>query len=160
MLQDTSTGMLRTLERQKSLSCLMFVTYCLENLTNRWPKFWPTTSTEFLMSLNRLDQETCRVPDIKNCPFYTSRVRRFKKPRSTVPGDIFPLLVTQFADFLVVPLANIYNSITSMREWPVCWKREYATIIPKKSSPQSLTDLRNISCTLLASKIYESYIFD
>ena len=30
------------------------------------------------------------------------RVRKFRKPRSTVPGDIFPQLVTQFADFLAV----------------------------------------------------------
>ena len=32
-----------------------------------------------------------------------SRIRRFKKPRSTVPGDIFPQLVTQFAEFLAIP---------------------------------------------------------
>ena len=88
------------------------------------------------------------------------RIRRFKKPRSTVPGDIFPQLVTQFADFLAVPLANIYNCITVTRKWPRCWKREYVTVIPKNSSPQSLSDLRNISCTLLASKMYESYVLD
>ena len=89
-----------------------------------------------------------------------ARVRKFKKPRSTVPGDIFPQLVTQFADFLAVPLTDIYNCITVTREWPKCWKREYVTIIPKKSSPETLGDLRNISCTLLASKIYESYVLD
>ena len=44
-----------------------------------------------------------------------ARIRRFKKPHSTVPGDIFPQLVTQFADFLAIPLANIYNSMTSSR---------------------------------------------
>ena len=37
-----------------------------------------------------------------------SRIRRFKKTRSTVPGDIFPKLVTQFADFLAIPLADIF----------------------------------------------------
>ena len=30
----------------------------------------------------------------------------------------------------------------------------------KKTSPESLTDLRNISCTLLTSKVYESYVLD
>ena len=89
-----------------------------------------------------------------------ARVRKFKKPRSTVPGDIFPKLVTQFADFLAVPLTNIYNCITVTRQWPACWKIEYVTVIPKKSTPESLGDLRNISCTLLASKIYESYVLD
>ena len=88
------------------------------------------------------------------------RLRKFKKPKSTVPGDIFPKLVTQFADFLAVPLADIYNCNTVTKEWPRCWKREFVTIIPKKTSPDSLADLRNISCTLLASKVYESYVLD
>lgn len=30
----------------------------------------------------------------------------------------------------------------------------------KKSNPESLGDLRNISCTMLASKMYESYVLD
>ena len=89
-----------------------------------------------------------------------ARIRKFKKPRSTVPGDIFPQLVTQFSDFLAIPLTDIYNKITSSRIWPACWKNEYVTIIPKKSCPESLSDLRNISCTLLASKMYESYVLD
>ena len=89
-----------------------------------------------------------------------ARIRRFKKPKSTVPGDIFPQLVTQFADFLAPPLTDIYNCITVTRTWPTCWKKEYVTVIPKKSNPQSLSDLRNISCTLFTSKIYESYILD
>ena len=44
--------------------------------------------------------------------------------------------------------------------WPSCWKREFVTVIPKKSSPGSLGDLRNISCTMLASKIFESFVLD
>ena len=89
-----------------------------------------------------------------------ARIRRFRKPKSTVPGDIFPKLVTQFVDFLAIPLADIYNKISETRRWPKCWKREFVTIIPKKNSPESLSDLRNISCTLLASKMYESYVLD
>ena len=89
-----------------------------------------------------------------------SRIRRFRKPKSTVLGDIFPKLVTQFSDFLAIPLADIYNCITTTKQWPTCWKKEYVTIIPKKSNPENISDLRNISCTLLASKIYESYVLD
>ena len=89
-----------------------------------------------------------------------ARIRLFKKPKSTVPGDIFPKLVTQFADFLAILLTDIYNCITRTRDWPKCWKVEFVTIIPKKASPESLSDLRNISCTLLASKMYESYVLD
>ena len=89
-----------------------------------------------------------------------ARIRKFRKPKSTVPGDIFPQLVTQFSNLLAIPLTDIYNKILETRVWPVCWKKEYVTIIPKVSSPESLSDLMNISCTLLASKMYESYMFD
>lgn len=33
---------------------------------------------------------------------------------------------------------------------------QFVTVIPMKSSPQDLGDMRNISCTLLARKVFES----
>ena len=33
-------------------------------------------------------------------------------------------------------------------------------MIPKKNNPESLSDLRNISCTMLVSKMYESFVLD
>ena len=80
------------------------------------------------------------------------------KKSGMVDGDIFPQLVKSCADSLAVPLANIFNTITSTSVWPISWKRELVTVIPKKSMPQSFADLRNISCTKLFSKIYESYV--
>lgn len=38
------------------------------------------------------------------------------------------------------------------------WKNEFVTIIPKCSSPSEIGELRNISCTMLVSKIYKSYV--
>ena len=99
------------------------------------------------------------LPELKEYQV-SARIRKFRKPKSTVPGDIFPQLVTQFADFLALPLTNIYNKITESKVWPKCWKKEFVTIIPKVTNPESVSDLRNISCTLLASKIYESYVLD
>ena len=81
-----------------------------------------------------------------------------KKPRSMVEGDIFPKLVSLCARSLSVPLASIFNTITETMVWPIAWKREIVTIIPKKSIPSSFADLRNISCTRLFSKVYESYV--
>ena len=75
-----------------------------------------------------------------------------------VDGDIFPQLVTLFADQLAIPLTSIYNSITASSIWPVIWKKEFVTVIPKTSIPRSFADLRNISCTMLASKVHESYV--
>ena len=77
-----------------------------------------------------------------------------------VPGDIFPSLVTELSDFLAIPLTDIYNEITRSRIWPSCWKKEFVTVIPKIPTPESLADLRNISCTMLSSKVYESYVLD
>ena len=82
----------------------------------------------------------------------------FKKPKSMVPGDIFPALVNRVAPWISSPLADIYNCITNTHVWPSNWKVEFVTPIPKKSLPQSPNDLRNISCTKLFSKVYESYI--
>ena len=87
-------------------------------------------------------------------------MRHFRKPKSMVTGDIFPHLLTRHSDFLAIPLCSIYNSISSTYIWPRQWKIEYVTVILKVRLPQDLGDLRNISCTKLASKIYESYVLD
>ena len=75
-----------------------------------------------------------------------------------VRGDIFPSLLNECAGALAVPLTSIYNEILSTYKWPVEWKIEYVTTIPKKKMPESFSDLRNISCTMLVSKVFESYV--
>ena len=55
------------------------------------------------------------------CKFEVAkRIKSFRKPKSMVPGDVFPSLVTKFADFLALPLTNIFNEISSTYVWPVC----------------------------------------
>ena len=39
------------------------------------------------------------------------RVKAFKKPDSMVLTDVFPKLVTDYADVLAIPLTSIYNEI-------------------------------------------------
>ena len=63
-------------------------------------------------------------------------LKHFKKPKSMVRGDIFPQLVTLFADQLAVPLTDIYNTITDTFIWPKVWKHEFVTVIPKTTIPQ------------------------
>ena len=84
------------------------------------------------------------------------RIHAFKKPKSMVKGDIFPGLMDRYATLLAIPLTHIYNEITVTQIWPTIWKQEFVTVIPKCRSPTGLGDLRNISCTMLASKIYEN----
>ena len=82
-----------------------------------------------------------------------TRLKLFKEPRGIVGGDIFPILVTKHHQELAVPLANIYNEVSSSGVGPSSWKTEFVTPIPKALHPQSANDLRNISCTMLISKV-------
>lgn len=84
-----------------------------------------------------------------------ARLRLFKKPRGIVGGDIFPALVTKHSTELSVPLTSIYNAVSSSGIWPAEWKTEYVTLIPK-----SANNLWNISCTMLMSKVYESFVLN
>ena len=86
------------------------------------------------------------------------RLTQFKKPKSMVKHDIFPALVNNAAQYLAGPLTHIFNTISATSVWPLRWKEEFVTPIPKKSVPQNLNDLRNISCTALFSKVYESFV--
>ena len=85
-------------------------------------------------------------------------LRSFKKPRSQVRGDIAPKLVTQNSDILAIPLTAIYNNVLQGKEWPILWKLETVTVIPKTTSPNELKELRNLSCTPLFSKVLESFV--
>ena len=42
--------------------------------------------------------------------------------------------------------------------WPVSWKTEHLTIIPKNANPADLSECRNISCTSAFSKILEGQV--
>ena len=86
------------------------------------------------------------------------KLKTAKKPKSMVQGDVFPVLVTECAGSIAVPLTDIFNSILETFVWPISWKREYVTVIPKKNIPESLSDLRNISCTQLFSKVFEGVV--
>ena len=77
-----------------------------------------------------------------------------------VKHDIFPNLVSGAASRLAAPLAHVYNTMISSLTWPLSWKEEFVTPIPKKAVPESMNDLRNISCTALFSKVFESFILD
>ena len=91
-------------------------------------------------------------------PFQVAdRIKSFKKPKSKIKGDIFPSMATAMSDILALPLTDIYNTITTTLQWPDVWKLEIVTVIPKKSDATNFDDLRNISCALLVSKIYESF---
>ena len=88
------------------------------------------------------------------------RIGKAKKPKSSIPGDIAPALVSKYADLLAVPLKKIFNHVLGNADWPKVWKKEHITVIPKTSRPDGLAECRNISCTNFWSKLLESVLLD
>ena len=104
----------------------------------------PTTYERFLPRLTMEQVQT--------------RLRKAKKPKSMVEGDSFPRLINRCSPYIALSLADIFNTILETSVWPIAWKRKYVSVIPKKSLPSSLSELRNISCTKFFSKVFEGYV--
>ena len=110
-----------------------------------------------------LEIKDCMPGGIDNCPALheiASRLRRFKKPKSRVRGDIFRQLVAPLADVLAIPLHIIFQKAYQEGIWPEVWRTETVTVIPKTSRPTGLNQLRNLSCTPLFSKVLESFVLE
>ena len=115
---------------------------------------------EIATYFNSISQEYPPLPDPekewdKNLPDYieayeiSSRLRNFRKPKSTVKGDINPKLVTEFCDLLAIPLHYIFNQTLHALSWPELWKSETVHAIPKNAAPSDVSEPRNLSCTPL-----------
>ena len=68
--------------------------------------------------------------------------------------------MNEFADVLSPVLSSIINAVNCTFSWPAIWKRVEDTIIPKRDSPETFDDCRNISCTSIFSKLCEAYMLD
>ena len=90
----------------------------------------------------------------------SAHLRSFKKPKSTVAGDVFPKCVSTYHDILAIPLTKIFNTIIATKRWPQTWKLETTTVIPKTSTASTYGECRNLSCTPLFSKVMESFLMD
>ena len=88
------------------------------------------------------------------------RLKKTKKPKGTVPGDIPPKALSAVQHLLTEPLLDIFNCTMSSASWPAQWKKEYQTVIPKSSNAATFDQCRNIACTNHFSKILESFILD
>ena len=75
-----------------------------------------------------------------------------------IRDSIYPESVKRNYNHFTKPLCSIFNAVKNQRSWPKDCKTEYQTCIPKTSRPQSVEELRNISCTNCFSKVLELYI--
>ena len=88
------------------------------------------------------------------------RILSAKKPNSQVPGDFPPQLLTELASSIAGVMTDIFNRFPKDMIWPEEWRKEFQTVIPKKSPPENFDQLRNLSCTNFLSKIMESFVID
>ena len=136
----------------------MFPELTNEEIAEESATFFNRISKEYVPILDpsRIGDNQCHIQPYQ----VAQRLRSFKKPKSQVVGDINPVLVGEFHDLLAEPLSFIYNQVLNTLAWPKIWKHETVSLIPKNNSPSSLSELRNLSCTPLFSKVLESFILD
>ena len=83
-----------------------------QQLSEELSKYFNTISNEFLPLCDDQIPKTFsrQLPRLQ--PYQVAgRVRAFKKPKTKIEGDIFPSLMTVFADIVALPLCDIYNEI-------------------------------------------------
>ena len=93
------------------------------------------------------------VPQVEEYDVYL-RIKRLNKTKSTLPINIPAKLRDEG------PLRTIINTSLDQSVYPSLWKHEWVTPAPKVSNPQSISDLRKISCTSDYSKVYEGFLKD
>ena len=88
----------------------------------------------------------------------TELLRAVKKTDSRVDGDPLAHLVRCHPEAFAAPISTICNRINDSGHWPLQWKTEHLTIIPKNPNPSDLSECRNISCTSIFSKVLEGVV--
>ena len=87
-------------------------------------------------------------------------LKKAKKSKSGIRGDLPKLLVDEFSQELAEPLSVIFNDIVQTGQWPDQWKVEFGLPLKKVPEPVSEDDLRIISLTPLYSKVFEKFVME
>ena len=85
-------------------------------------------------------------------------IKKAKKPKSGVPGDLPKILTKEFGPELAVPLSCIYTNIVQTGQWPDSWKVEHGLPLKKTPNPENEDQIRLISLTPLFSKVFERFV--
>ena len=99
------------------------------------------------------------LPEITEHNMYKA-IRKSKKPKSQVPGDLPRRLIQEFGPELAAPAAKILRNIVQTGQWPRQWRVEYGIPLKKEDNPKTEDDLRIISLTSYFSKICEHFVID
>ena len=127
------------------------------NISQEFPPLTLQSLPDDVISKIHQPVELQDLPVISDHTVY-EKIKRSKKPRSSVPGDLPRRVVQEFAPELAAPASKIFRNITQTGHWPESWKVEYGTPLQKTTDPISEDDLRIISLTPYLSKVYEQFV--
>ena len=86
------------------------------------------------------------------------RIKKMNSKKATVKDDIPMLIIKEFAAELSEPLAHILNFGLSIGQYPLIWKFETITPVPKVYPPESINQVRKISGLKNFAKICDSFL--
>ena len=123
--------------------------------------YFSAISQEFRpLSKDDLPRSADRDLGMLDVNYVAERMKNMKKPNSYVSIDAPPEVVNLCTESLATALTPVYNLIRCSDWWPVAWKCEEVSVIPKTSNPLSLDQTRNISCTSIFSKLAEEFMME
>ena len=143
-----------------------------ENLTveqqiERISEFFIAVSQEFPpLSLDQLSPETIRklneiqlsdIPQVEEHEIFQI-LKKAKKRKSSVPGDMPPQLFYEASAGLAKPAALIMNNIAKTGEWPKQFQMEWGVPVQKVSNAKDESEIRLISCTNKMNLILEKQV--
>lgn len=151
---------------QNHLDANMTTEQCTEAIANHFSKIsqeYPPLNVANLPPhvQNKLKQpiNPSEIPQLSIREVY-EKIRKAKKPKSAVPGDIPKTLINECSPDLSIPVREIFQNILKTHQWPKQWRVEYGIPLKKVSNPEDEDQLRIISLTSFFSKIFESFVID
>ena len=87
-------------------------------------------------------------------------IKKMRKNAATVKGDLPMKIISEFADDLTLPLTHIINACLQQGKYPIIWKNEIVTPVPKVFPPEQLKHLRKIAGLFIFSKIMDKILFE
>ena len=98
-----------------------------------------------------------KPPNIK--PYKVMKViKKMNRNSATVPGDLPMKLISLFSDDLALPLSHLINCCFQAGQYPVLWKNEIVSPVPKVFPPEKLDHLRRISGLFNFAKITDKIL--
>ena len=86
------------------------------------------------------------------------QIKKSRKTKSGVPGDLPKVLVENFPSELATPISKIFRNMIKTNIWPANWKTEHGIPLKKVPSPKSEDHLRIISLTSFVSKMFGNFV--